>query len=85
MTNYTYSRNNAHLVYAGLIIVNICAAYIAGGIGIYAATAFREYGRIDLFNLIFVIEPPIRSLVLLVSGKLGEYFGQKKFYLLEEE
>lgn len=81
MTNDTYNRKHAHLVYAGLVIVNICATYFAGGIGIYAATAFREYRRVDLFNLIFVIEPLVRSLALLISGNSGEYFGRKKFYL----
>ena len=81
VANGSYSQKNAHLVYIGLVIVNICATYFAGGLGIYAATAFREYGRIDLFNLIFVIEPLVRSLALLISGRSGEHFGRKKLYL----
>lgn len=81
MIKSTYGKSHAYFVYAGLVIVNICAIYIAGGTSIYAATAFREYGRIDLFNLVFVIEPLARSIALFVSGRAGEYFGQKKFYL----
>ena len=81
MATGTYSKSNSHFVFAGLVVVNICAIYVAGSTGIYAATAFREYGRIDLFNLVFVIEPLARSIALLVSGRLGESFGLKKFYL----
>lgn len=75
------NRRHANFVYMGLIIINICATYLAGGIGVYAATAFREYGRIDLFNLLFVTEPLIRSIALLISGKAGEHFGRKNLYL----
>ena len=79
--NYMCNRRHANFVYTGLIIIHICATYLAGGIGVYAATAFREYGRIDLFNLLFVTEPLIRSVALLISGKAGEYFGRKNLYL----
>jgi MFS family permease len=75
------NRKHANFVYTGLIIINICATYLAGGIGVYAAAAFRKYGRIDLFNLLFVTEPLIRSIALLISGKAGEYFGRKNLYL----
>ncbi|OOM73655.1 multidrug resistance protein MdtL [Clostridium puniceum] len=73
--------NRANIVFIGLIIINICVSYLAGSTGIYAATAFREYGRLDLFNTMFVIEPLARSISLLISGRVGEYFGRKQLYI----
>ncbi len=73
--------DKANIVFIGLIIINICASYLAGSTGIYAATAFREYGRLDLFNAMFVIEPLARSISLLISGRAGEYFGRKQLYI----
>ncbi|ALB48681.1 MFS transporter [Clostridium beijerinckii] len=71
----------ANIVFIGLVIINICASYLVGSTGIYAAAAFREYGRIDLFNAMFVIEPLARSISLLISGRAGEYFGRKQLYI----
>lgn len=73
--------DKANIVFIGLVIINICASYLVGSTGIYAATAFREYGRIDLFNAMFVIEPLARSISLLISGRAGEYFGRKQLYI----
>lgn len=73
--------NRANIVFIGLVIINICASYLAGSTGIYAATAFREYGRLDLFNTMFIIEPLARSISLLISGRAGEYFGRKQLYI----
>ncbi|NSB13869.1 MFS transporter [Clostridium beijerinckii] len=73
--------DKGNIVFIGLVIINICASYLVGSTGIYAATAFREYGRIDLFNAMFVIEPLARSISLLISGRAGEYFGRKQLYI----
>ncbi|WP_238947976.1 MFS transporter [Clostridium sp. YIM B02569] len=73
--------DKVNIVFIGLVIINICASYLVGSTGIYAATAFREYGRIDLFNAMFVIEPLARSISLLISGRAGEYFGRKQLYI----
>ncbi|AQR94821.1 MFS transporter [Clostridium saccharoperbutylacetonicum] len=73
--------NRANIVFIGLVIINICVSYLAGSTGIYAATAFREYGRLDLFNAMFILEPLARSLSLLISGRAGEYFGRKQLYM----
>ena len=73
--------NRVNMVFIGLTIINICASYLAGSTGIYAATAFREYGRLDLFNTMFIIEPLARSISLLISGRAGEYFGRKQLYI----
>jgi Arabinose efflux permease len=73
--------NKANLVFIGLVIINICVSYLGGSTGIYAATAFREYGRLDLFNAMFIVEPLARSISLLISGRAGEYFGRKQLYI----
>lgn len=56
--------NKANLVFIGLVIINICVSYLGGSTGIYAATAFREYARLDLFNAMFIVEPLARSISL---------------------
>ena len=81
MKTKVLNPNRANIVFIGLVIINICASYLAGSTGIYAATAFREYGRLDLFNTMFVIEPLARSISLLISGRAGEYFGRKQLYI----
>lgn len=81
MSGRGFGKTYAGFVYAGLVAVNICAVYLAGGVSIYGTSAFRAYGRMDLFSLIFVIEPLMRSLALFVSGRAGEYFGRKRLYL----
>lgn len=75
------NQSRTNIVFIGLVMINICASYLAGSTGIYAATAFREYGRLDLFNIMFVIEPLARSISLLISGRMGEYFGRKQLYI----
>ena len=75
------NSNKANIVFIGLVIINICVSYLTGSTGIYAATAFREYGRLDLFNTMFIIEPLSRSISLLISGRAGEYFGRKQLYM----
>lgn len=75
------NSNRANIVFIGLVIINICVSYLVGSTGIYAATAFREYGRLDLFNVMFIIEPLARSISLLASGRAGEYFGRKQLYM----
>jgi|GEM_PF-6141244 len=81
MKTKVLNLNRTNIVFIGLVIINICASYLAGSTGIYAATAFREYGRLDLFNAMFVIEPLARSISLLISGRTGEYFGRKQLYI----
>ena len=81
MKTKVLNLNRANIVFIGLAIINICASYLAGSTGIYAATAFHEYGRLDLFNTMFVIEPLARSISLLISGRAGEYFGRKQLYI----
>ncbi|GAA0075883.1 hypothetical protein UT300005_02610 [Clostridium sp. CTA-5] len=75
------NSSRANIVFIGLVIINICVSYIAGSTGIYAVTAFREYCRLDLLNVMFVIEPLARSISLLVSGRVGEYLGRKQLYI----
>ncbi|QQZ59331.1 MFS transporter [Paenibacillus sonchi] len=81
LKNKHLTSRSVTYIFAGLILINICANYISGSTGIYAATAFREYDRIDLLSILFVIEPLTRSAALLISGSAGEYFGRKKLYL----
>lgn len=71
MIKSTYGKSYAYFVYAGLVIMNICAIYIAGGTGIYAATAFREYGRIDLEGIASVIAGFIYSVAMKNGVALG--------------
>lgn len=33
------------------MLINICASYVSRSTGVYAATAFREYGRKDRQNI----------------------------------
>ncbi|SFC88288.1 MFS transporter [Clostridium uliginosum] len=81
MVKEIINKNRSNLVFIGLVIINICVSYLTGSTGIYAVTAFREYGRLDLFNTMFVIEPLARSISLLISGRVGEYFGRKQLYI----
>lgn len=60
-------RNSVTFIFIGLIIINICANYVSGSTGVYASVAFREYERIDLFSIMFIVEPLARSVSLLVS------------------
>lgn len=81
MKTKVLTQNKANMVFIGLVIINICVSYLTGSTGIYAATAFREYGRLDLFNTMFIVEPLARSISLLISGRAGEYFGRKQLYM----
>ncbi len=79
--NHKKIWNPVNFIFSGLVLINICANYVSGSTGVYAATAFREYGRIDLLSAMFVVEPLTRSISLLVSGSAGESFGRKRLYL----
>lgn len=73
--------NSITFIFMGLMLINICVNYVSGSTGVYATIAFREYGRIDLLSIMFIIEPITRSISLLISGSAGEYFGRKRLYL----
>ncbi|WP_086349278.1 MFS transporter [Candidatus Enterococcus clewellii] len=78
MTEYT--RNN--LIFSGFIIITISANYLLGSIAIYGAAAFTEFHAVELFGNLIIVEALARSVSLLLSGRLGEWLGRKKLFLL---
>lgn len=69
------------LIFSGFIIITISANYLLGSMAIYGAAAFTEFHAVGLFGSLIIVEALARSISLLLSGRMGEWFGRKKLFL----
>lgn len=76
----TESTKN-QLIFSGFIIITISANYLLGSMAIYGAAAFTEFHAVELFGSLIIVEALARSVSLLLSGRVGEWFGRKRLFL----
>lgn len=55
--------------------------YIIASSGVYVSAAVSEFDGFSYIGLVFTLESLARTLLIPISGKLGDRYGRKPLYL----
>lgn len=77
MTEKANSMGRKGVAFVGLCIIAFMAMFLISGVGVWAYSVAATFNSVEQVGLIFTLESVVRTVMIPISGKIGEKFGRK--------
>lgn len=79
--NTALSKKQKGVAFTGLCIIAFMAMLFMSGVGVYAYAVAAGFGSVAQVGMIFTLESVARTVMIPLSGKIGDKLGRKKLFL----
>ncbi len=78
MEEKTISAGRKSAAFIGLSIIAFMAMFLISGVGVWAYSVAATFNSVEQVGMIFTLESVVRTVMIPISGKIGEKMGRKK-------